>query len=230
MALRSRLWATGPATAALLALPLLASAQTYPTNPPGSQMTQTQSSAKADSAEHHLTEAGRALDSISTSTLSTGASALISQIRTNFSALEKSYHGNSVDITSGTSGTTGSSSSSAPPCSASSGVSGSSNPGMSGTSATGQSETGQPWMACYNSIEQTLDTLNVPKSDVGQAAGTSGMTGTSGMAGTSGMSDTNPTTAGAGTQAVTLDASTKSKLADFRKHLEEFRTAVNEGR
>jgi hypothetical protein len=231
MALRTRLWATGLATAALLALPLLASAQTYPPNPPSSQTTQTLSSTKADSAEHHLTEAGRALDSISTSTLSTGAGALISQIRTNFSALVKSYHGNSVDSTSGTSGTTGSSSSSVPPCSASSsGVSGSSNPGMGGTSATGQNESSQPWMACYNSIEQTLDTLNIPKSDVGQTAGMSGTTGTSGTAGTSGMSsDINPT-AGAGAQAVALDASTKSKLADFRKHLEEFRTAVNEGR
>ena len=225
MALRTRLWETGLATAALVALPLLASAQTYPTNPPGSQTTQAQSSSNPNSAEHHLTEAGRILDSISTSTLSTGASSLVSQIRTNFSALEKSYHGNSV---SGTSGTTGSSS--VPPCSASSGMSGSSSSGTSGTSAAGQAEGGQPWLACYNAIEQTLDTLNIPKSQVGQTAGTSGTTGASGMSGMSGTSDTNPTTAGSASQAVTLDASTKTKLADFRKELEEFRTAVNEGR
>jgi hypothetical protein len=135
MAHRTRLWATVTATAALAALPLVASAQTQP--PTTQYPAQTQpSTSTASSPQQHLDKAREILDSISTTALSGEASTNITQIQTNFTQLERAYKDATGGTGSGTAGTTGTTT-----------------PSASGS-----------WVVYFNSVTRALDDLDIPKS------------------------------------------------------------------
>lgn len=89
----ARLWTTSIAAAALVALPMIATAQTYP--PAGQttsgQSSQSQMSSDQNTPQFHLDEAKRVLDSISTSDLTGAALSQISQIKTQFNDLYNDY-------------------------------------------------------------------------------------------------------------------------------------------
>ncbi len=155
---RVRLWTTSIAAAALVALPMIATAQTYPPSGqsgqsyPSSQM----SSSDQNSPQFHLDEAKRVLDAISTSELSGAGLTQVSQIKTQFNDLYNAYKNKSGAATSGQVGT-------------------------SGTTPPPSSSMATDWKTQFNKIEGELDGLNIPKSSYAPSSvsGTTG-TGTSG--------------------------------------------------
>ncbi len=205
-------WTTSIAALALVAIPMMATAQTYP--PSSGHSTAGQSSASSQqssgdqhSTQVHLDEAKRVLDSISTADLTGNAEAEVTTIKTQFDRLYNSYKnqsGSSSSIATGSSGT-----------SASSGTM-----GTSGSTATTDSD----WKTNFDSIESELDRLSIPKSSYAPPASgwsSAGTSGTSGGTGTAGS--TSGTSAGSGTSSsVNLPSDVRDSLQQFRMHLEQF--------
>lgn len=144
-------WTTSIAAAALVALPMIATAQTYP---PAGQTSSGQSQSQMTSPDQntpqfHLDEAKRVLDSVSTSDLTGAATSEVSKIKTQFTDLYNDYKNKS-------------------------GV-GSSTTGQVGTSGTPVID----WKTQFNKIEGELDGLSIPKSSYAPSSGVSGTTGMS---------------------------------------------------
>ncbi len=223
---RTRVWTLALAVAALAALPVVAAAQTYPPAGQSSgQSTTGQSnpssqygSTEQNSPQHHLDEAKRVLDSISTADLTGDAASRIARLKTEFNTLYTSYSNESGSAMSSSSTSGGSSTSSS-----------SATSGQVGTS--GQASMGTGWKSNFKTIERDLDSLGIPKSSYaptatgsessGMSGSTSGTTGseTSGTTGgaTSGMSGSAMSTAN-----VNLPSDVRDKLEQFRTHLEQF--------
>ncbi len=216
MAERTNALATALATAAMIALPIIATAQTYP--PSGStsgQSTTGQSNPSSqygakdqNSPQFHLDEAKKVLESIDASSLSGDAASQISQIKSDFNNLYNAYKSKSGSSVSSSATSGGATSSSTASSGGQVGTSGSGATPSSGM--TGASD----WKTTFNNIESRLDALNVPKSAYApQVSGTS----TSGTSGT--MSGGTSGTAGT---SVTLPSDVRDKLEQFRLHLEQF--------
>ena len=106
MAQRTRFWATAVGTAALISLPLIGAAQSYPPSSSGQSTTgQTTSSSQSSSRQYsssdknspqfHLDKAKKVLDSIKQSSLTGEAATKVSQIRTGFDKLYNDYKSSS---------------------------------------------------------------------------------------------------------------------------------------
>jgi hypothetical protein len=194
----AKVWTTSIAAAALVALPMIAAAQTYP---PAGQSTSGQAnpssqsrSTNENSPQSHLDEATRSLDSISTSDLTGVAMSQVSQIRTQFNDLYNDYKNKSGSASS----STGTSGTMMPPSSSESGI------------------VATDWKAQFNTIESELDRLNIPKSSYAPSTG-SGVSGTTGS--TSGMTGME---AGSTSANVSLPSQVRDSLTQFRMHLERF--------
>ena len=213
----TRLWTT-LAIGALVALPVVAAAQTYP---PAGQSSTGQSSSSSqysssaqNSPQHHLDEAKRVLDSISASDLTGDAASRIASLKTEFNTLYTNYSNKAGSAMSSNSGTSTSSS----------GATG----GQVGTSGS-TGGTGD-WKSDFTKIERELDTLGIPKSSYAPSSesGSSGM-GSSGSTygsgtGTSGTTGTGTSGAMSGSMSanVSLSSDVRDKLEQFRTHLEQF--------
>ena len=167
----------------------------------------------------------------------TDKASILSELRRHFTQLEQAYERSHRETTSGsTAGTTGSTTGTTGSGTTGSGTTGSTT--GSSTEYGSQSETGDSWMTHYSRLNQVLDRINVPKSST--ATGTSGSmsgTGTSGSTSGTGSGTTGSGTTGSGTTGSTsesmsqsgsssLDASTMSKLGEFRMHLDNFHAAA----
>jgi hypothetical protein len=182
------------ATAALIGLPYLSAAQSYPSSAGQAQSSPSSQSTSSDqnSPRFHLDAAKKALDGIATLSLSGDSARQVSEIKTSFTNLYNDY----------TRSTAGSMGSQTPPTS----------PPPAGTSGS-LSVPASDWRTEYTQISQALDRLNVPAaSSQGGMSGGAGATGTSGSTG--GMSGMSSST--------TLEPDLKKKLTDFRMHLDKF--------
>ncbi len=200
-------WATPLVTAALLAVPAAAMAQSAPpqqtppaqstppsqtappqSTPPAPQTTAPAASAQVDAtaAKQHLSEARDTLSQITSmpeaARLQGEARTQVSQLISNFNAL-----------------------------------------------ITAQSD----WRAAYSKVEDNLNALIGPDGSEqpgASAAGTTGTSGTAGAAGTAGSTGTTGTTASAASAApgaaASLDPAIRAKLVEFRMHLREFEKAA----
>lgn len=238
---------------ALASLPALVGAQststpqqTYP-KPTTSQ--QSRSTKDQGSPQHHLDEAKRVLNSISDSSLEGEARTQITELRRHFNQLESAWRskaagaarsGAAGHVTGHTGTATGSTGATT------SGTAAGATAGTTGTpeqaGATGSTTSGQTprsstmakgsddWMTHYQAVDRVLDGLLGGSSASGRAGGTaSGTTSGTGTAtGTTGGTATGTTGASA---TVMLDAETRTKLTEFRRHLEMFhQTAMAQGR
>jgi hypothetical protein len=240
---------TALAGVALASLPVLVGAQQYPTTQQKPSPTRSQSEQRSttheNSPQHHLDEAKKALNSIQNSSLKGDARTQITEIRTHFNQLESAWRkhvanaarsgASSTSHAGGHVGTTATSTggtTSGTPAAATAGTTGtpeqagatgatSRQTPRSGTASTAPSGRTDEWMTHYQAIDGLLDRL---LGDTSASAGATSPTGTTGAR--AGVS------AGANVSAnVTLDAATRAKLEDFRRHLEQFHaTAMSQSR
>jgi hypothetical protein len=206
-------WKTAIAGLALAGLPALLGAQsTTKTQYPAGGAAQKSAAAPADqnSPEHHLSQAKRVLDSINPRGLAGTARSQISQIQTEFNGLGTAWHLSAGQ--SASSSSTGETSATGTTGSTTGGTQ--ITPRSSGASAIASSRT--DWQQHYETIGSILDQLIGPdtSSSSRSTIGTAGSSAGSSAAGTSGAS------------ASELDAATRSKLTDFRRHLDLFHAAA----
>ena len=220
---------------ALAGLPVLASAQSptsqQPERPTQSRQQQQDRTADQNSPEHHLNQAKRVLNDINPSSMQGDARTQITELKRNFNQLENAWrnqssrsgrsdsahatgHTGAVTGTesgtaaTGTAGTSGSTSSTTSEQTGTTSGTTSSQPPRSG--AASPMAGNDDWMRHYRSIDSTLDTL---LGSAGAAAtGTTGTSGTDARAGVSAGGD--------------IDASLRSKLTEFRQHLNRFHAAA----
>lgn len=215
MTFRNRFWTT-LAAAALLAMPLGASAQT--TSPTQSGQTgssmQTQpygqsSSSSLQSPTHYLDQARKDLDNLSTTAKASDAG---KDLESHFTELRTAYESGSSTSSQGTetSGTSGSTSSS-----------------------SSMSSSSDSWRTHYNKIQQILDSLNVPKSSAwvpstsSESSSSTSGTGTTGS--TSGTSGTQESTGASSTYSTSsFSASDLAQLKQFRQDIEMFQKAIKQ--
>jgi hypothetical protein len=96
---RSRLWGAAAGTAALIALPVFAAAQTSGSQTSGTTPqsgTAQQSQQTSDTPSEHLSEARQTLDSIPRASIAGANASKISDVKRHFDALEKSYSGSAA--------------------------------------------------------------------------------------------------------------------------------------
>jgi hypothetical protein len=200
MSLRTSKLTTMLAGLALASLPALVGAQaTSPQHPKPAPRSEphptTRHTADADSAQHHLDEAGRVLHGIDASTLKGQTATQVSDVRRHFHQLESAWRARKP----------------APPADASI-PSGHSTGHVTGT--TGTAPAASDWMTHYTAIDQILDRV------LGANASASGRA----TAGTTGVTADVKTSAD-----MKIDASTRTKLTEFRKHLDAFHHAAMAG-
>jgi hypothetical protein len=99
MADRTSRWTTGLATAVLMALPFLASAQTPTQQPQQEQPRHDQMQHRADDPEQHLQQARQALEQINKDDLDPQARAQFERLKEQFKQLERAYKGQEQDTT-----------------------------------------------------------------------------------------------------------------------------------
>lgn len=165
----------------------------------------------------------------------TDKASIVSELTRHFTQLEQAYERSRRETsTSGsTSGTTGSTTGSSTTGSGTTG-SGTTGSGTTGSSTEygSQSATGDSWMTHYSRLNQVLDRINVPKSSATGTSGSMSGTGTSGSTSGTGSGTTGSGTTGSTSGSMSqsgsssLDASTMSKLREFRMHLDNFHTAA----
>jgi trimeric autotransporter adhesin len=199
---RTSPWPTVLGTAALIALPVLAAAQSGAASSTGSQAPQTpkaQSDTRypvgSGAATQHLTEAKMVLDGIPRNAVTGSNAAKINEIRREFAALQRSYEAN---------------------------------PSVTPDAKSSRSSKGSAahWNTQLMKLDRDLAALLGPGSEV---AGTTGSTSTeTETAGTSGSSSASRPTAGASaTESASLDPNVKSQLEEFRKHITQFAAAAS---
>lgn len=210
---------TALAGLALASLPLLVDAQststqsTQPSTPrqttgSASQQTRGSRSTNPNSPQHHLDEAKRILSGINQRTMKGETATQIAQLKRHFNQLESSWRKSSASSArSGAARTT-------EPRTGTAGTTGSTPTEQTGTrqKPTGGTEStmaGGDWMTHYTAITTLLDQLGATSTSAsGQRDTTGTATGTSGSAIASG--------------SATLDPSVRTKLVEFRRHLDLF--------
>jgi hypothetical protein len=215
---------------ALAALPLLAGAQSTtspqtPQQPPRQTMPPPEQSrpASADksSPQHHLNEAKRVLSGI------TSSAPQIAELRRHFAQLEAAWNVKAASSAKmGASGSTHAGGHTTSTAGTTSGTPSATTAGTTGTpeqaGATGtqpsrqtpRSGSGEAWMTHYQAIDGVLDQL---LGDTAAAVSTGAGVSVGATAGTTGVGVS---------AAASIDASTKTKLTDFRRHIDLFHAAA----
>jgi hypothetical protein len=198
---------------ALASLPLVAQSTSSPSPQPDTRtQQQSQSKASDDSPPHHLSEARRVLNSINVNSLRGEARTQVSELRTHFQQLDQAWLAKSMTSrgeastaghAAGHAETTGATGSSTSGTAAAAGTAGT--PEQAGaTGATRQSpRAGSPAAPATATGDWTTHYQALDKA-LERLLGTGG--------------------ASAG--ASSLDAATRTKLQEFRKHLDQFRAAA----
>jgi hypothetical protein len=210
----TRLWTAGLAAAALMALPISSAAHGPATTVQQSGQDELQPS---KSPTYHLEQAAKVLDRIEDSSLMGSTASTVREMKSRFAQLRSAYTGGSGSGTSGsTSGSSGAT-----------GTGGTSGSGMSGGTMSGD------WRQSFNTIQKSLDQLNVPKSSAWMpitgaigAYGTSGSTSGTGVSGT-GAAGTGGSGSSSSTSSASIEPPVMSDLKEFRRHLEEFYKAAS---
>ncbi|HSB13282.1 MAG TPA: hypothetical protein VLE22_02420, partial [Bryobacteraceae bacterium] len=198
---RTSPWPTVLGTAALIALPVLAAAQTGQAGSTGSQTPQTPTAqsdkaypSTAGAAVQHLTEAKQVLDGIPRNAVTGRNATKLNQIRREFEALQRSYSANPSHSGSAHS--------------------------SSATTTSSKGATGN-WNKQLMALDRDLTALLGASSD-------STSPETSGATGTSGTSASSPSAGSASSaSSSSLDPNVRSQLEEFRKHITEFAAAAS---
>jgi hypothetical protein len=206
---------------ALASLPIFVNAQTTPprqhTRP--APTTRHHQTVDHNSPQYHLDAAKRLLNSINSSTMKGEARTQLDELRMHFTQLEAAW---AAQMPAGRSGAAepGAGYRSGTTARGTTGAGTSTTNEQSGSTRSRTSRSGEPtqgagdWMNHYSAIDQILDRM------LGANASVSG----SATSGTSGRRGAN---AGASaTSEIRLDASTRTKLMEFRKHLNAFHVAA----
>jgi hypothetical protein len=239
---------TAVAGLALASLPVLVDAQgttTPQTRPEQSTPSQQNRSSRMDqnSPDHHLDQARRVLTSLNSNTVQGEARSQVNELKRHFNQLESAWRASSAG-----SARTGASRSTEPPTGSSTtgSTSGTATTGTTGTTTeqtTGtstQPRTSQTprtsggsgdWMTHYTAIdrllEQMIGTSSASTETSSATSSTSSSSTTSGTTGTTGSATEREGTTGARSSGATqLDASVKSKLQEFKGHLDKFHAAA----
>ncbi len=195
---RTSPWPTVLGTAALIALPVLAAAQTGSTGTQSAQPTAQSDRAypsTAGAATQHLTEAKQVLDSIPRNAVTGRNAARMNDIRRHFAALQRTYSAN-------------------PTATAGAKTSG---------ARKGAASVSGNWNTHLMALDRELSVLlgASGSATAGTAAGSPSATGTSGTpAGT-------PSARGSATASGSLNPDVRSKLEEFRSHITEFAAAAS---
>ena len=197
--LRTSPWPTVLGTAALIALPVLAAAQSAQPGSTGSQTSQptTQSDTRypvhSGAATQHLTEAKQVLDGIPRNAVKGRDAAKLAEIRREFASLQRSYEANPSISAESTS-----------------------------PSATPKTKrTAGHWNEHLMALDRDLTALLGPGDSMSSGSATSNPQ----ASGTSGT--TPPSAAGSTAASSALDANVKTQLEEFRKHISQFAAAAS---
>lgn len=214
---------TALAGLALASLPAIAGAQSPTSQQPKPSTPQQQSrSQDQNSPQHHLDEAKKVLNKINPSSLQGEARTQITELKRNFNQLENAWRnksGNSARSdsshatghTSGTTGTSGTATTTSEQTGTTSGTASQTPRSDRASSMAGNDD----WMRHYQAIDSTLDRLiGDASASASASAGTAGTTGTTGSTGASASTSAD------------IDASLKSQLTEFRRHLNLFHAAA----
>jgi hypothetical protein len=224
---------TALASVALASLPFVAGAQgTGTPQQPGQPRTTSQQSktpGEQNSPQHHLNEAKRVLNSIDTSSLKGEAKNDVSELRRHFSQLESAWQkevAGSARSTAGASGHAGGHTATTGAGTTSGATSGTPAGTAAGTTGTPE-QTGATGATTRQTPHSGATSGTAPRSTSGasgdwmthyQAIGTV-LDRLVGSAGATASASTN------------LDADTRSKLVEFRRHIDQFHTtAMGQGR
>lgn len=234
---------TALAGLALAGLPAIAGAQSTTSQQPRPESSQQQrqepqKTSDQNSPQHHLDHAKKVLNDINPSSMQGEARTQVTELKRNFNQLENAWRNKSgsarpesghaaghTGTPSGTAGTTGSTTSEQTGT-----TSGTTNQTPRSERASGMAGN-DDWMRHYHAIDSTLKRLigdasassAVQGSATGATSGTTTGTASGTAAGTAGT--TGRTDAGASAK-VEIDASLRSQLTEFRRHLDRFHAAA----
>jgi hypothetical protein len=187
-------------TAALLALPVFAAAQSSGSGSQTSQTPTTQSDSRypstAGAATQHLTEAGQVLDGIARNAVTGPNAAKLNKIRKEFAALKRSYEANP-------------------------------SPAPTSTSSARAKGTAGHWNTQLMALDRDLTAL-LGASGSSSATGATGSSSTQpeAPAGTSG-STAGSSQPGSASSSTALDPNVRSQLEEFRTHITKFAAAAS---